>query len=103
MVAAHLKPAMPSPDRSRRPAAAAVSAMSGVAGAMVMVAILILGAALTVIFAATLAFVAVLGGVLLVLAAVAWRVRRRPSLQGGLMVPRPGHAWVAYDWDRRAH
>ncbi len=91
----------------RRPARSAASAMRGFAGALVSLAALCLCAVLAVLFAATLALVTVLASVLLGLAVLAWRVRRRPLMQGAVAIARPaGHAWVAYDrvaydWDRR--
>ena len=75
--------------------------MSGVVGALITVVALMLAVLLAVLFAATLAVVMVLASVLTGLAAVAWRVQRRRSAGAMATVGRAGHAWVAYDWDRR--
>ena len=95
------KPAHPTP--ATRPAPwrrSAVSTATGLAGALIALAAVLLGAAIAVIFAATLAFVMALASLLLGLAAVAWRMKPRPAARRAEIQMRPGHAWVAYDWDR---
>ena len=59
--------------------------------------VLLVGFALALVFAATLAVVMVLAAGLFALATLAWRVRPRTAAAAA----RPGHAWVAYDWDDR--
>jgi len=65
-----------------------------------------IGAFLFLVFAATLAVVVLLAGLLIGLAAVAFRSGPRGSAvrQGASGVlslgPPPAHAWVAYQWDR---
>ncbi len=67
----------------------------------------IVGAVLTVVFAATLAVVVLTAGALFFLAAAAakvGRLRARPVRYDGGMVleaRKVGHRWVAYGWDRR--
>ena len=68
-------------------------------GALVMVAVLAVGAAVAVLFAATLALIMALATALLALSALAWRVKPRPAAE--LARIRAGHAWVAYGWEQR--
>lgn len=68
-------------------------------GGLVMVAALAVGAAVAVLFAATLAVIMALATALLALSALAWRVKPRPAAE--LARIRAGHAWIAYGWERR--
>ena len=92
-----------------RPRRSARSAAAGLVWALVSLAVMALGAVLAVVFAATLVVVMVLASLLLGLAAVGWRAQRRPvprraGAGAGEVIDmrRHGHAWVAYDWNRRA-
>lgn len=70
---------------------------------------LIVAAALAIFFAATVAVIALLGGVLLGLAGLAMRARRtvkvrRPADDGVIEARRiGGHQWVAYGWNERSN
>jgi len=67
-------------------------------------AALVLAVALTFVFAATLAVVALLAGALFGLYAFTLRARRASRRDDGPVVleaRRVGHSWVAYGWDQR--
>lgn len=72
-------------------------------GMVVAGAAMVVGAAFTVVFAATLAIVAVLGAALFGVYAMALRARRPNPRDGAVLLEarRVGHSWVAYGWDRR--
>ena len=74
------------------------SGMAGALGSLVMVIALAAGAAVAVVFAATLAVIMALATILLALTALAWRVR--PGAQRAVVRARRGHAWIAYGWER---
>ena len=63
-----------------------------------MILALAVGAAIAVIFAATLAVIMALATALLALSALAWRVR--PRTQRAMIRSPGGHAWIAYSWER---
>jgi hypothetical protein len=86
--------------------------LAAIGGLIATACALIVGAVLAVFFAATMAVVAVMGGMLLGLAGLALRARRtvrarRPadanSMEGGVIEARRigGHQWVAYGWNER--
>ncbi len=63
---------------------------------------LAIGAVLTIIAAAAVAVIALVGSVVVFLMGLAFRARRRvyaPSSQV-IEARKVGHAWVAYGWDR---
>jgi hypothetical protein len=83
-----------------------LSAFAALIGAVLTFFAATVAACLFVVFAATLAIVVLLAGLLMGLAALTLRsrplgsmVRQGPS--GVLRLGRPpAHAWVAYQWDR---
>jgi hypothetical protein len=83
-----------------------LSALAALIGAVLTFLAVTVGAFLFVVFAATLAVVVLLAGLMIGLAALTVRsrpqalaVRQGPS--GVLTLgPPPAHAWVAYQWDR---
>jgi hypothetical protein len=81
--------------------------LAAVGGLIATACALIVGAVLAVFFAATMAVVAVMGGMLLGLAGLALRARRtvraRRSTDDGVIEARRigGHQWVAYGWNER--
>jgi heme/copper-type cytochrome/quinol oxidase subunit 2 len=74
-------------------------------GALAWIAALVIGAALALFFAATVAVILVMAVVLVALAAAAVRARRtvRAPADPDLIEARNigGHSWVAYGWDGR--
>jgi len=67
-------------------------------------AAVVIAAALTLVFAATLAVVVLLAGALFGLYALTLRARRTSRRDDGPVVleaRRVGHSWVAYGWDQR--
>ncbi len=87
----------------RRPT---LSALAALIGAVLTFFAVTVGAFLFVVFAATLAVVVLLAGLLIGLAAITFRSRpqgpavRRGASSGVLsLAPPPAHAWIAYQWD----
>lgn len=80
--------------------------LAWLAGAVATVAAAVIGAALAVFFAATVAVIALMGAALLAVASLAMRARRftraRPR-EPQVIEARNigGHSWVAYGWDRQ--
>lgn len=75
--------------------------LRGVTAAVAMV----IGAVLAVIAAATVAFLAVVGSVLVFLTGLVLRTRRRTRVGDEPQIieaRKVGHAWVAYGWDQPA-
>jgi hypothetical protein len=83
-----------------------LSALAALIGAALTFFAVTVGAVLFLVFAATLALVVLLAGLLMGLAAVTFRSVPRGSYarhgsSGVLSLgPPPAHAWVAYQWDR---
>jgi hypothetical protein len=83
-----------------------LSGLAALIGAVATFFAVTVGAFLFVVFAATLAVVVLLAGLLIGLAALAFGGRphgsaARRSAAGVLSLgPPPAHAWVAYQWDR---
>jgi hypothetical protein len=81
--------------------------LAAIGGLIATACALIVGAVLAVFFAATMAVVALMGGMLLGLAGLALRARRtvrarRPADDGVIEARRiGGHQWVAYGWNER--
>lgn len=75
-----------------------------VVGAIVAGGVMVVGAALTMVFAATLAVIAVIGAALFGVYALALRARRPNQRDGAVILEarKVGHSWVAYGWDRRS-
>ncbi len=87
----------------RRPT---LSALAAFIGAVLTFFAVTVGAFVFVVFAATLALVVLLAGLLIGLAALTFGARPkgfavRRGANGVLSLgPPPAHAWVAYQWDR---
>jgi len=87
----------------RRPT---LSALAAVIGAVFTFFAVTIGAFLFVVFAATLALVVLLAGLLIGLTALTLGSRPQGSAAGrrasGVLSlgPPPAHAWIAYQWDR---
>ncbi len=87
----------------RRPT---LSAFAALIGAVLTFFAVTVGAFVFLVFAATLALVVLLAGLLIGLAAVTFRARPQASAirrgaSGVLSLgPPPAHAWIAYQWDR---
>lgn len=82
----------------RRPQAPAPFAYA--AGVIAAAAAAGVGLVLAVVFAATMAVIAVLGTALLGLAGLSLRFRRRRPAGVLIEARRVGHGWVAYGWDQ---
>lgn len=79
--------------------------LTGFLGAVVAAVAMVIGAILTVIAAAAVAFLAVVGSVLVFLTGLVLRTRRRTRVNDDpqvLEARKVGHAWVAYGWDQPA-
>ena len=77
------------------------SGMAGAVGGLITLLALAAGVVIAVVFAATLAVIMALATALLALSALAWRMRpRKVAQRAEIALPRGGHAWVAYSWDR---
>ncbi len=91
--------------RSWTPRRSAFTGMAWIGGALAWTAAAVIGAVLTVVFAATMVVIAVMSSVFLALAAAALRAKRtvRASVDPDLIEARHvgGHSWVAYGWDER--
>jgi hypothetical protein len=77
--------------------------LAWVAGTLATAAAVGIGAALAVIFAATVAVIAIMGAATLGLAAVAIRARRTVRANDPGVIEAHhlgGQSWVAYGWDR---
>lgn len=82
-------------------AVAPLTGLGGLAATLVTGLVLVVGAVLAVIFAATVAMVMALASVLLGLTALVWRMRRRQPQPVRAQGRAAGHSWVAYNWDGR--
>ena len=71
-------------------------------GLVATVAAMVIGAALAVFFAATLAVIAVMGGIVLSLFGVALRAKRTVQSKDSTVIEahNVGGHWVAYGWDQ---
>lgn len=79
--------------------------VTGFLGAIIAAVAMVIGAVLTVIAAAAVAFLAVVGSVLVFLTGLVLRTRRRTRAGDDpqvLEARKVGHAWVAYGWDQSA-
>lgn len=87
----------------RRPT---LSALAALIGAVLTFLAVTVGAFIFLVFAATLALVVLLAGLLIGLAAVTFRSRPQALAMGRgassvlSLGPPPAHAWIAYQWDR---
>ena len=85
----------------------ALRSLAAIFGALATGATVIVGAAMAVFFAATVAVIAVMASALLAFAGLALRARRtartRNRQQPDLLEARHlgGHHWVAYGWNER--
>ena len=85
----------------------ALRSLAAIGGSLATAAAVVVGLALAVFFAATVAVIAVMASALLALAGLALRARRsaRSRSRGdGLIEARHlgGHHWVAYGWNERS-
>src|SRR5688572_8703435 len=84
---------------------AALRSFAVVGGALATAAAVAIGAVLAVFFAATVLVIAVMSSMLLYLAGLALRARRKAAVrEDGLIEARHlgGHHWVAYGWNDRS-
>jgi hypothetical protein len=101
---AEMRPQSPSPNAF--PGGKSLAWIAGVCASLIAS---VLAAVLAVALAATVLVVAVMGGALLAVGALALRARRAVRERGAeddgpqLLEARHvgGHSWVAYGWDRR--
>lgn len=77
--------------------------LAAVAGFFATGAAVVIGALLAVFAAATVAVLAVMTSVLVLVTGAAFRARRRmaPARADVIEARKVGHAWVAYGWDGR--
>ncbi len=91
--------------RSWSPGRSAFASVAWIGGALAWTAAAVIGAVLTVVFAATMVVIALMSSALLAFAAVALRAKRtvRARVDPNLIEARHvgGHSWVAYGWDER--
>jgi cation transporter-like permease len=96
---------MPSRFAMWRPGRSAFRGLAMVGGAVAWLCAAVVGAVLTVVFAATFVVIFFMAAVLLALAGAALRARRtaRSAIDPDLIEARHigGHSWVAYGWDGR--
>ena len=89
--------------RRRNPAIAGAAWLIGAVATLIAACVAVV---LAVMFAATVALLAVFGGGLLAAWAMVWKMRRTPQLQRAAAGPmildarKVGHSWVAYGWDQ---
>ena len=80
--------------------------LAWLAGLLATIAAVGIGAVLAVTLAATLAVIAVMGGVTLTLVSLATRARRTVHAKDPTLIEAHnvgGHSWVAYGWDSKGH
>jgi len=84
-----------------RPGALAVRGVARLAGVVAWVGAVAVGAALAVVFAATILVISVSAFALLMLAGAGARARRVAEPPSDILEARRigGHSWVAYGWD----
>ncbi|MBA3812849.1 MAG: hypothetical protein H0X27_14605 [Caulobacteraceae bacterium] len=95
-------------DRGRfTPWRSAARGLAWFGGVIAWTAAVAVGAAMAVVFAATLLVITLMASALVALTAAAMRTRRavRATVDPGFIEARQvgGHSWVAYGWDGGSH